>query len=70
MPELTELAPVIRPMGAFLSLTLIFIVAEYGYARLAHPDHDHDVRETAASVGLAPATPASRTPPAPVPISI
>jgi sterol desaturase/sphingolipid hydroxylase (fatty acid hydroxylase superfamily) len=53
MPELTELAPVIRPMGAFLALTLIFIVAEYGYARLAHHDHDHDVRETAASVGVA-----------------
>lgn len=53
MPELNELAPVMRPMGAFLTLTLIFIVAEYGYARLAHHDDDHDVRETAASVGVA-----------------
>jgi sterol desaturase/sphingolipid hydroxylase (fatty acid hydroxylase superfamily) len=53
MPEFNELAPMMRPMGAFLTLTLIFIVAEYGYARLAHHDDDHDARETAASVGVA-----------------
>jgi len=53
MPELTELTPIMRPMGAFFTLTLIFIVAEYFYARLAHHDEDHDLRETAASVGVA-----------------
>jgi sterol desaturase/sphingolipid hydroxylase (fatty acid hydroxylase superfamily) len=53
MPELTEIAPLMRPMGAFLTLTLIFVAAEYFYARLAHHDEDHDIRETAASVGVA-----------------
>lgn len=53
MPELTEVAPIMRPMGAFLTLTLIFIAAEYFYARLSHHDGDHDIRETTASVGVA-----------------
>lgn len=61
MPELSELAPVARPMGAFFTLTLIFILAEYGYARLAHHDEDHDLRETAASVGVAIGNLAVRT---------
>lgn len=50
MPELTQFA---RPMGAFFALTLIFIAAEYVYARLSHHADDHDVRETAASLGVA-----------------
>jgi sterol desaturase/sphingolipid hydroxylase (fatty acid hydroxylase superfamily) len=53
MPELNELAPVMRPMGAFLSLTLILIAAEFFYARLSHHDEHHDVREMTASVGVA-----------------
>lgn len=61
MLELNELAPVARPMGAFFILTLIFIVAEYGYARLAHHEEDHDLRETAASVGVAIGNLAVRT---------
>ena len=56
-----ELAPVMRPMGAFLGLTLIFIAAEYFYARLAHHDDDHDVHETAASLGVALGDVAMRT---------
>lgn len=50
MPELTQFA---LPMGAFFTLTLIFIAAEYFYARLAHHDEDHDLGETAASLGVA-----------------
>ena len=61
MPELNELAPIVRPMGAFFALTLIFVLAEYGYARLAHHDEDHDLRETAASFGVALGNLAVRT---------
>jgi sterol desaturase/sphingolipid hydroxylase (fatty acid hydroxylase superfamily) len=53
MPELTQVAPVMRPMGALLTLTLTFVVAEYAYARLSHHDESHDIHETAASVGVA-----------------
>jgi sterol desaturase/sphingolipid hydroxylase (fatty acid hydroxylase superfamily) len=53
MPELGQIAPIMRPMGGFLTLTLIFIAAEYFYARLSHHDGDHDLGETAASVGVA-----------------
>jgi sterol desaturase/sphingolipid hydroxylase (fatty acid hydroxylase superfamily) len=53
MPDLTGLTPLMRPTGAFLALTLIFIAAEYFYARLSHHDADHDLAETAASVGVA-----------------
>jgi len=61
MPDLSELTPLMRPMGAFLTLTLIFIAAEYVYAHLAHHDEDHDLRETAASVGVASGNFAVRT---------
>jgi sterol desaturase/sphingolipid hydroxylase (fatty acid hydroxylase superfamily) len=61
MPDLSELTPLMRPMGAFLTLTLIFIAAEYIYAHLAHHDEDHDLRETAASVGVALGNLAVRT---------
>lgn len=40
-------------MGGFLALTLIFVAAEYVYARLSHRDEDHDLAETAASIGVA-----------------
>jgi sterol desaturase/sphingolipid hydroxylase (fatty acid hydroxylase superfamily) len=42
-----------KPTGAFLALALIFIAAEYLYARLSYHDEAHDIRETAASVGVA-----------------
>lgn len=42
-----------KPAGVFLGLTLIFIAAEYAYARLSHHDEEHDLKETAASVGVA-----------------
>jgi sterol desaturase/sphingolipid hydroxylase (fatty acid hydroxylase superfamily) len=45
--------PAMRPTGAFLALTFVFMAAEYAYAKLSHHDEDHDVRETAASVGVA-----------------
>jgi len=61
MPELTQIAPLMRPMGGFLTLTLIFVAAEYFYARLGHHDEDHDIRETAASVGVALGNLAIRT---------
>jgi sterol desaturase/sphingolipid hydroxylase (fatty acid hydroxylase superfamily) len=61
MPELAQFAPVMRPMGAFLTLTLIFVAAEYLYARLARHDADHDLAETAASVGVALGNLAVRT---------
>lgn len=44
---------VMHPKGGLLVLTLIFIAAEYAWARLSHHDGDHDVKETAASVGVA-----------------
>ena len=50
-----------RPAGLFLALTLIFITAEYLYAKLAHHDEHHDVRETAASIGVALGDVAIRT---------
>jgi len=61
MPELTQIAPLMRPMGGFLTLTLIFVAVEYFYARLGHHDEDHDIRETAASVGVALGNLAIRT---------
>lgn len=42
-----------RPVGAFLAVTLVFIAAELLYAKLSHHDEHYDVRETAASVGVA-----------------
>jgi sterol desaturase/sphingolipid hydroxylase (fatty acid hydroxylase superfamily) len=42
-----------RPNGVFLALTLVFVAAEYAYAKLSHHDGDHDARETAASIGVA-----------------
>jgi len=53
LPDLAQLSPVMRPMGGFLALTLIFVAAEYVYARLSHRDEDHDLAETAASIGVA-----------------
>ena len=53
MMDLSQAAPVMRPMGGFLTLTLIFVAAEFVYARLSCHDEDHDLAETAASIGVA-----------------
>ncbi len=42
-----------NPPGLFLALSLAFIAAEALYARLSHHGDHHDLRETAASVGVA-----------------
>jgi sterol desaturase/sphingolipid hydroxylase (fatty acid hydroxylase superfamily) len=42
-----------RSPGAFLVMALIFIFLELLYARLAHRGGDHDIKETAASIGVA-----------------
>ncbi len=42
-----------RPLGAFMALTLVFIVAELAYAKLSEHDESHNVRETVASIGVA-----------------
>lgn len=46
--------------GTLLPVTLVFIAAEFIYAKLSHHDEDHDIRETAASVGVAIGDIASR----------
>jgi len=43
-----------------LGVALVFIALELVYARLARQDEDHDVRETAASVGVAVGDAAAR----------
>jgi sterol desaturase/sphingolipid hydroxylase (fatty acid hydroxylase superfamily) len=45
--------PNLRFAVAFLALTLVLIAAELIYAKLSGHDDNHDVRETAASVGVA-----------------
>jgi sterol desaturase/sphingolipid hydroxylase (fatty acid hydroxylase superfamily) len=52
-PTVVDALPAMRPTGAFLALTFVFMAAEYAYAKLSHHDDDHDVRETAASIGVA-----------------
>lgn len=42
-----------RPLGAFMALTFVFIVAELAYAKLSEHDESHNVRETVASIGVA-----------------
>jgi sterol desaturase/sphingolipid hydroxylase (fatty acid hydroxylase superfamily) len=53
MPELPAFLTSPRSPGAFLGVALLFIVLELLYAKLANHDHDHDIKETAASVGVA-----------------
>lgn len=53
---LTQTAPMPSKglfLASFLALTLILIAAELLYAKLSTHDEQHDVRETAASVGVA-----------------
>jgi sterol desaturase/sphingolipid hydroxylase (fatty acid hydroxylase superfamily) len=52
MSELQLLAQT-YPKGAFLAVALLFIAMELLYARLAAHDEEHDLAETAASIGVA-----------------
>ena len=36
MPEIPAFLTNLRPTGAFLALTLVFVAAEYAYARFGH----------------------------------
>lgn len=51
LPSFLTSAP--RPVFGFFPVALIFIAVELIYLRLAHNAHDHDPKETAASVGVA-----------------
>jgi sterol desaturase/sphingolipid hydroxylase (fatty acid hydroxylase superfamily) len=53
MSDVPEFLVNARSPGAFLVVALAFIALELLYARLAHHDGDHDLKETAASVGVA-----------------
>lgn len=54
MPDLPAfLMNTTRPIFAFFPVALVFIAAEILYMRLTHHTHDYDVRETAASLGVA-----------------
>lgn len=53
MSELPEFLGKFHPAGGLFAVALLFIAMELLYARLAAHDHDHDLRETAASVGVA-----------------
>jgi sterol desaturase/sphingolipid hydroxylase (fatty acid hydroxylase superfamily) len=53
MSELPSFLVSPRSPGAFMALALLFISLELLYAKLAHRDHDHDLGETAASIGVA-----------------
>lgn len=53
MPEIPDFLQNLRPTGAFLALTLVFVASELAYARLGRHGEDYDVKETAASVGVA-----------------
>jgi sterol desaturase/sphingolipid hydroxylase (fatty acid hydroxylase superfamily) len=53
MPEWAETFARYRSVGGFFWLALVFIAFELLYAKLADHDDHHDLRETAASVGVA-----------------
>ena len=52
MDFITSFGPA-RPNSPFLALAMIFVAAEYIYARLSAHDEDHDIEETVASIGVA-----------------
>ena len=52
MDFITSFGPA-KPNGHFLALAMIFVAAEYIYARLSAHDEDHDIEETVASIGVA-----------------
>lgn len=51
LPSFLTSAP--RPVFGFFPVALIFIAVELIYLRLTRNAHDHDAKETAASVGVA-----------------
>lgn len=51
--DLSTLLPALKPGGVFFALTLVFVAAEYIYAKLSHHDGDFDAHETTASIGVA-----------------
>jgi sterol desaturase/sphingolipid hydroxylase (fatty acid hydroxylase superfamily) len=53
MSELPSFLPNPQSPGAFMALALVFISLELLYAKLAHRDGNHDLKETAASIGVA-----------------
>ncbi len=53
MPEIPPQLARLYPGGGLLVVSLVFIAMELLYARLAAHDGDHDLRETAASIGVA-----------------
>lgn len=53
MPEISALIAQTRPAGSFLLVAVIFMVMEYVYLQLALHDEAYDVREAAASFGVA-----------------
>ncbi len=60
MPELPQLLGQGRAPGSFFAVALIFIALEILYMRLARHDAAHDLKETAASIGVAVGDIASR----------
>ena len=56
IPETSQLPVLLArfyPAGGLFVVSILFIAMELLYAKLAHHDHDHDLRETAASIGVA-----------------
>lgn len=54
MPDLPAfLLTTPKPVIGFFPIALVFIAVELLYMKFAHPAHDHDAHETAASVGVA-----------------
>jgi sterol desaturase/sphingolipid hydroxylase (fatty acid hydroxylase superfamily) len=53
MNELLDFSSPAGRMALLLSITFVFIAAEYIYSAAAGHDEDHDIRETAASIGVA-----------------
>jgi sterol desaturase/sphingolipid hydroxylase (fatty acid hydroxylase superfamily) len=53
MPELPQLLGQGRAPGSFFAVALIFIALEVLYVRLVRHEAAHDLKETAASVGVA-----------------
>jgi sterol desaturase/sphingolipid hydroxylase (fatty acid hydroxylase superfamily) len=53
MPDFANAVSILRPTGVFFAFTLVLVALELAYSRLAHRHEDYDVKETAASVGVA-----------------
>jgi sterol desaturase/sphingolipid hydroxylase (fatty acid hydroxylase superfamily) len=60
MPELPQFLGQGRTPGGFLAIALLFIALEFIYLKLVRHELQHDLKETAASVGVAFGDVASR----------